>query len=208
MTSRRALMARVQSGGGRLPAEYQEVEYLNGIGGQYLITDINAYDISKIIIKSMPTNHDGFLLSTTYGTNYKGINYYIDAADRYWYYYGPKTKLTQGAYNQISVAVFDVRFENGIAISSVATIDGISTPEFFFNQIPIDALICLGSANGRYGFPGRIYESIFYRNAITVGDFVPCYRKSDNKPGMYNTATSTFIVNSGTGDYGVGPDIN
>ena len=35
-------------------------------------------------------------------------------------------------------------------------------------------------------------------------NFIPCYRKSDNKPGMYDLVTNTFYTNIGTGDFIIG----
>lgn len=32
-------------------------------------------------------------------------------------------------------------------------------------------------------------------------NFIPCVRKSDSKPGMYDTLTKTFYTNTGTGEF-------
>lgn len=45
------------------------------------------------------------------------------------------------------------------------------------------------------------YYFKFYRNDQLIGDFVPCVRKSDNKPGMYDTVTRTFFTNAGAGEF-------
>lgn len=38
-------------------------------------------------------------------------------------------------------------------------------------------------------------------------DFIPCYRKADHKPGMYDLVTNTFFTNQGTGEFVLGPDV-
>jgi hypothetical protein len=45
--------------------------------------------------------------------------------------------------------------------------------------------------------------------------YIPCYRKVDSKPGMYDLAgsicpltNSPFYINAGTGEFLVGPDVN
>lgn len=38
-------------------------------------------------------------------------------------------------------------------------------------------------------------------------NFIPCYRKSDMKPGMYDTVTGTFYTNQGSGEFILGPSI-
>lgn len=37
--------------------------------------------------------------------------------------------------------------------------------------------------------------------------YKPCYRKIDNKPGLYDTVEDKFYTNLGTGEFIVGPDI-
>ena len=54
----------------------------------------------------------------------------------------------------------------------------------------------------------KIYYFRYYDNkGKLVRNFVPCYRKADNKPGMYETVRGTFHVNQGTGEFAVGLDI-
>ena len=40
-----------------------------------------------------------------------------------------------------------------------------------------------------------------------VYNLIPCVRKSDSKPGMYDTVTKTFYTNAGTGEFVCGPDV-
>jgi hypothetical protein len=53
----------------------------------------------------------------------------------------------------------------------------------------------------RTSFIGRIYSFSLEKNDTKVLDLVPCYRNSDNKPGMYDTVSNTFLVNSGGGEF-------
>lgn len=61
-----------------------------------------------------------------------------------------------------------------------------------------------------YGGVTRIYKYI--RSVPTTGEvvqnFVPCYRISDNKPGMYDLVSGTFFANAiPRGTFLVGPDV-
>lgn len=40
-----------------------------------------------------------------------------------------------------------------------------------------------------------------------VAHFIPCYRKTDKVPGMYDIVRRQFFVNSGSGSFTVGPDV-
>lgn len=48
---------------------------------------------------------------------------------------------------------------------------------------------------------GRIYDFTILNDGETKIHLVPCIRKSDNKPGMYDTVTKTFYTNAGTGEF-------
>ena len=56
----------------------------------------------------------------------------------------------------------------------------------------------------------RLYDFKVYDNDTLVRNFIPCIRKSDNKPGLYDLANNEFYTNQGTGDtdFTVGPDID
>ena len=53
-------------------------------------------------------------------------------------------------------------------------------------------------------FYGNFYYAKFWDNGALVRDFVPCVRKSDNKPGLYDRANGVFYANNGSGEFGVG----
>lgn len=57
------------------------------------------------------------------------------------------------------------------------------------------------------GFKGKIYKFKLYDGNNIVRNFVPCYRKSDNEAGMYDTVNNIFYTNVGDGDFVVGADV-
>ena len=54
---------------------------------------------------------------------------------------------------------------------------------------------------------GRLYGATIEKDGATVMNLVPCYRRSDNVAGLYDTVSDTFFVNNGTGNFGVGDDV-
>ena len=57
----------------------------------------------------------------------------------------------------------------------------------------------------------KIYYVKIIENAILIRNFIPCYRKQDNKPGLYDLVNDVFYTNanlSATQDFIVGPDVN
>lgn len=46
-----------------------------------------------------------------------------------------------------------------------------------------------------------IYYCQIYDGDALVRNMIPCVRKSDSKPGMYDTVSKTFYTNAGTGEF-------
>lgn len=53
-----------------------------------------------------------------------------------------------------------------------------------------------------------LYSLKIYDNETLIRDFVPCYRKSDNKPGLYDLVNNEFYTNEGTEEFGIGAEID
>ena len=53
----------------------------------------------------------------------------------------------------------------------------------------------------------KLYYFKIYDNGIPIRSFVPCYRKSDNVIGLYDTITNEFYVNKGKGNFIKGNDL-
>lgn len=54
---------------------------------------------------------------------------------------------------------------------------------------------------------GKLYDCKIYDNGVLVRDFVPCYRKSDNEIGLYDTVNDEFYSNQGKETFLKGPDV-
>ena len=67
----------------------------------------------------------------------------------------------------------------------------------------------LFKANGANSVgPMKIYRFKLYDSEDLIRNFIPCYRRSDNKPGLYDLVTSEFYTNQGTGEFDNGKDID
>ena len=53
----------------------------------------------------------------------------------------------------------------------------------------------------------KCYYAKIWEDDVLVRNFIPCYRKSDNEPGLYDTVNKVFYTNSGTGEFLVGPEV-
>lgn len=50
------------------------------------------------------------------------------------------------------------------------------------------------------------YFKVSHKNTV-IHNLIPCYRRSDMKPGMYDLISRTFLTNQGTGEFLLGPSI-
>jgi hypothetical protein len=201
---RRRLMGVQQHGG--LPAGYQEVKYIESTGTQYIDTgvylpykaDFNIYYKNK---KSNVIGNVGFGYY-----NYNGFTF----EEQSWNNAIAKNILIFGK-NWSDGYSFPKGFYKTVRhielVGNNLYVDGelFSTYERMEDKIASNSLL-LGACR-------KDYNTILYNSGIIMGQMqfsydneilfngIPCYRKSDNKPGLYDTVTKEFYTNQGTGEF-------
>ena len=209
MTRRRALLARVESGG-RLPVEYQEVEYIESIGRQCIDTgfyiDQNSAVECKVLIEKNTQNRFYYGASQKYDTS--AFECYVWNTDIQY--------NTQNIIGNIGISDLPDSFIGIIKHSKdgrileysniVKSLPAVSISTF---QTPKHlTLFALNRSGGLMFGVARIYYLKLYMDEELVEYLIPCYRKADSKPGMYDFASGTFLTNAGTGEFVVGADVN
>jgi len=209
MLRRRGIKARRKI----LPVAYREVEYLESSGTQkietgYVPKPTNTHELSLIFSP----------LSIT------GIRIFCSCPDKF-----PNADNGQrfqfpangaGLYSQANGAPdWSVMDKFGdMTIGAVYTLSlrqmqvsclGQSFPVSFLASGNTSQLGIFGQptseANTR--FIGRIYYFCYKISGVEQVELIPCYRIADGKPGMYDTARSLFLTNSGSGEFVCGPAI-
>ena len=188
----------------RLPAEYQEVEYLQSTGTQYIDTGLTiigrrwetktAFISSASIAQGAIYNNAG----TYYRCHNAGTSVFVtfNLAGGSLSVGGDVTATNvYSASTSLGISI------NGRAYTTVAgTLPDVSI--YLFGRHGVGIASSCSAA--------RVYYSKIWvetGNSL-VQDFVPCYRKSDSVAGMYDSVNATFMVNSGTGSFIVGPNVN
>lgn len=59
-----------------------------------------------------------------------------------------------------------------------------------------------------YHLVGNCYYIELYDNGVKVMDLIPCYRKSDNKVGLYDIIGNSFYSSSGSAQFTAGTVVN
>lgn len=186
-----------------LPPEYQQVEYLQSSGYQYIATGVYNADGLDVTFQSTSRGSHGvagYYLSNNTTNNRLSVaelqeyrvfmassdgNYFSVAVDSY------KHRVYFGAYTNWAVYWDDV-YKKTIAKQTTST----NYEAFLFRSQ------AMPNSNGL-----KIYFCSIYIGTTKARDYIPCYRKSDNKPGMYDLVTNTFYTNAGTGEFTVGNNI-
>lgn len=186
--------------------DFQLVEYLESTGTQYVNTGINPTQNTKMELDA------AFLGSA--GTNVAGVrNASSDTTNRFGVIsFGSANKL--GAFfgaASVQGAAFDQARHSYTLDSSALIMDGtsyaVTSGGTFACTYPITLGAWNNGANGVECNSARIYSCKLYENGEMVRNFVPCYRKSDNVPGLWDKVENRFYTNAGSGSFTVGQNI-
>ena len=201
----RSLLMIMEEG---LPSTYQEVEYIESNGNQYIDTGIGGDDIGEYEIKldtlgSYAHSWEQYFAGQLYTENEVGKLYMNGLNLVYQGFPYPRNQYANcgpisGGLYEIKVTIADGIVSNN-SFKSAYSGAKWGTPTFYiFNSHTEPTL----------GASMRLYYLKMYSNGVKVRDYIPCYRKSDNVAGLYDLVSKTFFTNQGTGVFTKGPLIN
>jgi len=193
----------------KLPSQYQEVEYIEGTGTQYIDTRYypnqdTKFEMRYYILEAgcspagvrwtvAPNSQTfGFFASTSIGTTC----YFGRANDNKYVTFANKNE-----YSQIADGLLD------ITRVSINTFSATVSRDQFVSTFPmyLFSLNIMGEASSPSKM--RLYSASISESGAVKREFIPCYRKIDKKPGLYDAFNDVFYTNDGTGEFNVGADI-
>jgi len=183
-----------------LPDEYQQVEYIESTGTQYIDTGVIPNKHTQIEVIADYTNTPAGKAACIIGSRIAGA------------------KDTMGI---LKLGAGTTRFDYGTSLSDIGTVTGKSIYKFNKNKAYVNGVLkkeisaydfnstynlTMFSMNtagkqDNYATNGKIYACKIWEADIIVRDFVPCYRKSDSELGMYDLIEDKFYTNKGTGKF-------
>ena len=183
-----------------VPKEYKQVEYItiqNDATNGYtngILTPIKYSEANKIMFKAgVPTG--------TGTANCLFVAAYTNGAP-----YAPYISITSSGWNN-----------SGLSASTLSP-SSLTSTEFYdgtIREIIVEytntntSQIYFGSWSDSYWSRTINWYSFQILNGETVLiDLIPCYRKSDNVAGMYDTVNDVFYTNQGTGTFIVGEEVD
>lgn len=192
-----------------LPAEYQDVEYLEGDGDAYIDLGFKAHLANdSAMLKCQVAADTAF---------YVGAN---DNSTRQFYFCNIGAKAAQIGYAKCVVYTSSKYSSSKICndgLPHVFHFDGSARKFFFDGSLVGDSYVT--NNNETYGnmklfgtsfngnFVMKIYSYMHFRYGEIYMNCVPCYRKADDVAGMFDLVSGTFFTNSGDGSFTCGEDI-
>lgn len=186
-----------------LPEGYQEVEFIESTGTQYLNTGVT------------PKGSIGF------ETKFKTNNIYSQSESKYGSIFGGRddsqlneVQLTTYISEGVSYGTFryaNSSHEGNIELNTINNIKYIGNDyitnkgtyqlprETFSSPYPMTIFaVNDGGEIKQFGLV-RLYKLKIYDGETLIRDYVPCYRTNDNVIGLYDKINATFITNQGKG---------
>ena len=197
-----------------LPEEYQQVEYIESTGTQYIDTGfVISSNVLKIETDFMITNWEtskGLYGSQTASDSNWSFNPYVNSSlsKNYWNYH---IGTTGSAF---SIYIEDNEWHNSVVSANNGTYE-ISLNNELQKSGSYSGTIVNGSNFSIFtinNMASRVSKAkiktfkIIQDNNV-VRNYIPCYRKSDGVIGLYDLVEDKFYTNSGTGTFVKGKDI-
>lgn len=209
--------------GVRLPAEYQEVEYLESTGTQFIVTDVypatNNYGVRAEVEKTVDGQNIPIfgLINMSVQTDSNETSYpmfpHVTPYSNRWYFASNGNEYNRGVYEDSIGTRYRIVYNDAnhqFSINGDVIYSNIVVTDNDINK-PLAI-----SFRGQYVYPVYskfgiwkyfVFEVFDNQTNAVIADYVPCYRKSDSEPGMYDLVSKTFYTNQGTGEFLVGPDV-
>lgn len=198
-----------ENNSGKIPKDYQEVEYIeSGNADAYIITDCIT-DITVgakwkcLFVDNMPSRE-----KCVFGWLGSGSEqgFYAD-------FYGSKFygAVLNSRYRGKITVTHDVQYDCSMTGTALRIGDYTQSPEFTgSSNVPSKLGIFCANKNGEPFWIAsnmRLYYLKVYSGGTVIADFVPCYRKSDGEIGVYEVKSGKFYGNVGTGTFTKGNEI-
>ena len=207
LMQRRRELLTMQS---ELPSAYRKVEYLQSSGTQYFWTDVNVQDgLTVESVQTIAAGNDSYLFGGAANadnerSNFNGF-YVLRLQGAYPVsYYNAGQNLAYDTVYRIKTT-----HEDGIATTYVdgnlfhSLVRSGTVPETGAKCVCFGARAMTGAALTGYLYKGKVYSVKVNKGNELLANYIPCVRKSDSKPGMYDTVSKTFYTNAGTGEFSI-----
>ena len=212
----------VETVGNEIPDDYTELEYIESTGTQYIDTRQNFMYGDEFFFDYMPIanysdENKGYGSGGGSTSEISGGGRRVNG-DIVMYIIGSNISYSPTlSYNDSLLHRYTEHWtiKNGVFSSTLTDVSSGTIYSLSKNDISdsynSSSMVYLFRANaGSHAAPShsRIYGTWLKRaNGNYAFNFIPARRNSDDVVGMYDTVTGTFFMNSGTGEFIAGSDV-
>ena len=207
ISSNGTILWKLDEGG--LPSEYQQVEYIESSGTQYINTNFKPTGNTKVEFEysNYSNSVDGVMFGGYDGNwNANSFGLYANSTSSqwgYWLHYCSNTRV--GSITTLSNA--KIVIDKG---KTYVNDNLMVSPSILSFDCPNYMYIFTGNGYSQASSQPSRYRLHYFKiwnNDSLVRDFVPCYRKSDSVIGLYDLVSQTFFINQGSGSFIKGGDV-
>lgn len=202
----------VSGGGGGLPSEYTQVEYVHANANGYtdyintgVIPDSNTAVVAIAFFNSQYGANSSALFGVRTALQNKSFAYMQGPRDVYWDFGNHRNQFGGSPLYLMERMKRIIFNRNGFSANN----DTVSiTGDTFTCEYPL-FLLAYNNAGSIISYANAsLYSCRIYQSGTLAHDYVPCKRNADSVVGLYDLVTNTFLVNSGSGTLIAGPDVN
>lgn len=216
LATRKCIMS--QTWDNMIPLKYQPVDYISAKNSNpYIDMGIQLTGELEAEVHYYNDTGEAFLFGVRKDINtqpYCNFNIEKAADNRSRLDYGNKKgSLSTGlSFTGYHDGEFIFKFHNRIAsmerVSTGETVEKDFSGVAYSSYTNYNMLLFAVNTNGKPSLNNgtgelRVYSAKFWLGGQLVRDFVPCVRKSDSKPGMYDRVSKTFFTNVGSGEFAI-----
>lgn len=190
----------------RLPQGYQEVEYIESSGIQYIDTGYKPTSNNLRIACEFEYTAD-HSASSVFGSESSG-RYSLIPYGAPAFYVGSGTNLLAQTTELNTKYALDAHANAGtLTVSLNGITNSASYSGSILTTVNIGVFCNIIAGVAKQFCSMRLYAMSIYDNGALVRNFVPCYRKSDHTAGLYDLVNNVFYANAGSGVFAVGSNV-
>ncbi len=196
-----------------LPDTYQQVDYIQSSGTQYIDTGVPITADLRMVLERANVNTNDCIEGAIYNRN-----------TPFSIFSWANNGATNGCFGSLVGSDSSAWLSSGVPIdTNKHTVDlasgsqKLDGTEYGTRTIQPNSLT-IGlfgwhtqtSTNPSWttGFSARVYSAKFWQGVNMIRNLIPCYRKSDSVIGLYDLINGQFYTNAGSGAFTKGADIN
>lgn len=213
---RRALMAQQGGSTPRLPAEYQEVEFIESISASYIKTDItpksNTPKIKLRYYKATQATAENTLFFVQSSVGSTGIEIgFNNTANRLFAFSSSSAQIISpivyGHVVDVDVQLNSVSPYITMTASSGGTTETGSKTGANASGVTNGYISLFAGRNGNLFVYARMYSCEVWDDGSLTAQFIPCYCKADGVVGMYESVSGEFYSSATTNPFAKGADV-